>query len=254
MSDELVKQESNLPATTRPAYLDKYKGDVRGTDHFTKDDLRLPRLTIAQKTSPQVEEGTPEYIEGLKFGDLFNDLSNDVYGRGPLRFVIVRADRPRAMEFNPIDEGGGVVDFDVPLTDPRCAWTTNPETGKREKPVATVFYDYVLWLVDHEEMAALSLKSTGLKVAKRLNSMIKLRGMPLFTGLYEVTTEIQKNDFGSFGVYVIKNAGWASEELAANAEGIYESIKDKTLNIDREADDETPSSGGGSGTQEDVPF
>ena len=238
--DKLVPTTGTL--STRPEYLDKYKGDKRGADHFTSDDLRLPRLTIAQKTSKQIEEGTPEYIEGLKFGDLFNDLSSEIYGKDTLQFIIIRADRPRAMEFTPLDEGGGVVDFDVPLNDPRCAWTTG-EDGKRNKPVATVFYDYVLLLVASGEMIALSLKSTGLKVAKRLNSMIKLRGAPVFTGLYEVSIAIEKNDAGSYGVYVIKNAGWADEKLAAVGEKEFEAVKDKTIDIQREAE-----------PQEDVPF
>lgn len=254
MSDELVPQDDKS-LLARPSHLEKYQGDKRGADHFTQDDLRLPRLTIAQKTSDQIEEGTPEFIEGLKFGDLFNDLSGEIYGRETLHFIIIRADRPRAMEFTPIDEGGGVVDFDVALSDPRCEWTTGDD-GKRVKPIATVFYDYILLLVPSGEMIALSLKSTGLKAAKRLNSLISMRNMPVFTGLYELSIAIEKNDAGSYGVYVIKNAGWANEELAALGEKEFEKAKGRNLDIKREADDGVAHGDVIDGTprKEDLPF
>ena len=104
---------------------------------------------------------------------MFNDLSGENYGRGPLKFVVIDAMAPRGIQFAPIDEGGGVIDFDVPLTDPRMQWTFD-EAGQKQKPLATKFLDFLVWLPDHQEMAVLSMKSSQLSVAVQLNGKIKL--------------------------------------------------------------------------------
>jgi hypothetical protein len=237
-----------------PDHLDKYKSDSRGTDHITKDDLKMPRLCIAQKMSPQLDEDSPKYIDGLKFGDLFNDLTNEIYGSGPVQFTILRADRPRAIEFVPMEEGGGIKDFDVPMNDPRTKWHGN------EKPLATIFYDYVLALLPTREPIVLSLKTTGLKVAKQLNGLMKLRGLPCFTGLYEITARKEQNDKGSFGVYGVRNAGFVDEETAEWSESVFETLKDRAIDIDRGENDEVSVDAEVvdaevvEGTQEKVPF
>src|SRR3990172_6938986 len=68
-------------------------------------------------------------MEGVKEGDFLNDLRGEIYGE-PVDFVVVRYLGKRAMEFAPMETGGGVVDFDVALDDVRCQWTTD-EKGKR---------------------------------------------------------------------------------------------------------------------------
>jgi hypothetical protein len=224
----VVPQSSAIVA--RPAYLDKFAGDKRGTEHITKDDLKMPRLSLAQKMSPQIEESDAKFIEGLKFGELFNDLTSQNYGTGPVLFTVVRADKPRGVEFFPLDDGGGVKDFNVPANDPRLSFGPDGE-----KPVATLFYDFVLALLPSRELIALSLKGTALKVARTLNGLMMVRGTPSFTGLYEMTTTTVKNDKGSYAVYRVKNAGWVDEESAAWAESIYDSIRDKQLIVERES-------------------
>jgi len=234
MAKELVKQE-NTSLTERPNYIKQ--GDTRGTDHITKDDLQMPRLALAQALSPQMQEGDAKFIEGLKVGDLFNNLTGDVFGKGPIDFTVVRADSPRGIEFYPLDEGGGIKDFSVPLDDHRMEFRTD-ENGKSIKPAATKFYDYVIMLVPSRELIALSFKGTGLKVARQLNALMKLRGTPSFAGKYSLTTGKETNKLGTFAVHQVKNAGWVTEDEFKWAEGVYESIKDKTLVIERDQEEE----------------
>lgn len=211
---------------TRPDFIPQ--GDRSGTEHITKDDMILPRLALAQKSSPQITEGDPLYVEGLKFGELFNSLTGERYGNGPLSFIVLRGDRPRGMELRPLDEGGGVLDFNVPLTDPRMQW------GKDgEKPVATMFYDFILMLLPSREVIALSLKSTGIKVAKRLNGLIALRNCPLYAGVYAVNTAKATNKFGTYATYQVANAGFiADKETYDLATAQFETWKNKAVKID----------------------
>ena len=226
---DLVKQPA--AALARPAYV--AQGDVRGTEHLTKDDLQMPRLALVQKTSHEIDPTDPKYIDGLKFTDLFNSLTGEIYGKGPLEFVVVRADPPKHIEFTPLDQGGGVKDFNVPNDDPRTQFTTDAE-GKSVPPVATKFYEFVVLLLPSLEPIAMSFKSTGLKVAKQLNSYMKLRSGPSFMGKYRLTTSTAVSPKGTYAVYQIRNAGNVDEETYRFAESVYESFKDRVLVVDRE--------------------
>jgi hypothetical protein len=225
MSEEkaLVKKDEEV----LPDYIKK--GDQRGTEHIKKDDMQLPRLSIAQKTSEQIDKSKPRYIAGLEFGQMFNNLTEEIYGEGPFLFSIVRADQPRGIEFYPIDEGGGIKDMNVALDDPRMKF------GKEgEKPTATKFYDFVIVFWPSQEIIALSLKGTGLKVARELNTLVMLRNCPLFAGKYSISSAIKTDKKGTYGIHLIKRAGFCTKEEYAFAEEMFESIKDKELVIERE--------------------
>lgn len=242
---DLMKQPES--ALARPSYLKD--DDIRGTEHITKEDVQFPRLAIAQGLSPQMLEENSRYIEGLKIGDLFNNLTNRNYGKGPVEFTVVRADPPRGVEFYPRLEGGGVRDIDVPLNDPRMAFTKDDDGGSKP-PVATMFRDFVIMLLPTRELIAISFKSTSLKVGKDLNTLMKFRRAPSFAGKYTLTTGMATNNKGTFAIPVIRNSeatddetekdrpGWVSTEIYELAEGIYEGIKDRPLVLDREPGDD----------------
>jgi len=225
----LVKYETQLPA-----HLQSFKGDPRGTENIDQKDLLMPRLRIAQKMSHQVDQSDPKYISGLKVGDLFNDLTGDIYGTGPLHFTVIRVEPTRGVEFFPLDEGGGVKDFFVPAGDPRLEWG-----ARGEKPVAIKFYDFVLALLPSREPILLSLKSTGVKVAKRLNALIKYRNAPSFTGLYTVSSITEQSKKGPFGTYVVSNAGWVTAEEAAWGTEVFEGIKNRIILPETDNEDES---------------
>lgn len=216
---------------------DFMKGDAgKGLEHLKKDDLQLPRLALAQGLSPQLVDGNAKYIEDLKLGDMFNNLTGDIYGKGPLTFAVVRADPPRGIEFNPLNEGGGVKSFNVPLDDPRMLFGPNGE-----KPLATKFYDFVIAFLPSRTLIALSLKSSQLKVARQLNTLMKLRAnVPVYGGLYTLASVQQTNRKGTFAGFTVKNAGNVQDEDSytwlkkTNAD-----LAGKTIVIDREdtADD-----------------
>ena len=235
--EELATQ--NPGALQRPSFLGA--NDARGTEDITKDDIQMPRLGLAQALSPQIEDGNPQKIDGLEVGMLFNNLSKQVYGKGPISFTVIRSDRPRYIEFIPRQEGGGIRDYDVPANDPRTQFTTDSVTGKSVPPIATKFYDYVIMLLDEQynnELVVLSLKSTGLKVARALNGMLKMRNAPSFAGKYTLSTGMDKNAKGRFAVFKVDQAGWVTEAQFKLGEAIYNGLIGKTIAVDREPGDE----------------
>jgi hypothetical protein len=148
MSDE---KKTDLVPTGLDSWLAK-PGDVLPTDDLTGteniglDEVRLPRLAIAQGLSPQIASDHP--VPGLKLYDMFNDLTNEIYGRGPIYFVPVRRD-VRFIEFVPREEGGGVRDLNVPPHDERTKWTDTVENGVKVRvpPVATKSVEFVILMM-----------------------------------------------------------------------------------------------------------
>lgn len=224
-----VRQDTALEPA--PDYLKA--GDRRGLEDMTKQDVLIPRLALAQALSPQVTEGDPNRIEGLTPGDLFNSMTGQNYGR-QVFVQIIRKDKLRAIQFRPVDEGGGIVDPDVPLHDPRTKWGADGE-----KPVATVFRDYLAVILPGRELIALSFKASGIKVAKALNGLIVNRFRPIFAGRYSITTDTELKP-KPHKIFKVANAGWVSEEDAKLGETLYEAVKDldTTSSIHRDEEDD----------------
>lgn len=224
-----------------PADLEKYAG--MGTESLGKEDVRPPRLCLAQAMSPQVKRGEMKYIEGLREGNLFNDLSGEVYGDGPVDIVVVTCLGARGVLFAPLDQGGGILEANIPTTDPRMQFTTDPETGERKKPKATKFYDYLIWLPDQQELMALSMKGTQLKVAVTMNSLLKLplkiegnimMRPPAWARTFSLGTAMQKKDAYSWANFTVRVRGITPTETREMAANLHEAYASKNIVIERE--------------------
>lgn len=237
------------PVTERPASLES---SVAGTEDIGTEDVRLPRLALAQGLSPQLNPGETVYLPDLKLFDMFNDVTGDTYRRGPITFVPLRRD-VRRIEFLPRALGGGVVDMEVPAADPRMRWTV--EDGKRIPPRATLFEEYVVLLLvpgKAPEPIVLSIKHTNKwnrNAAKNLDTYIKMRasggkkGSAIYSGMYTVASGDGKNDKGTFAVYVVKNKGFIPTETPGGA-ALYDyaktfatGLEGKEIVTTRETDD-----------------
>jgi hypothetical protein len=221
--EQLAKQgPQNMATVDRPSFIG---GGKAGTEHITKDDIQLPRLGLAQGLSPQIDSSKAEYIPGLQQGQFFNTLTQQSYGEGPIPFMVLAGYAPRYIEFYPRKEGGGVKDFNVPANDPRCQFQPNGDP-----PLATKFYDFAIYLLNTEEIVMLSLKSTSLKVARQLNTLIGQRQADIYAGQYSLTRAKEKNKKGEYWQFAIKNAGWApDEDTYAFAKSKHEDLKDKKV-------------------------
>jgi hypothetical protein len=246
VTDLLVTGESFQGVAERPKALQR--GDLSGTEGITADEIRLPRLTIAQGLSDQMMPDNSQYISNLRLFDLFNDLTGEVYGRGPITVVPLRRD-VRRIEFVPRDQGGGIVDMDVPAGDARLKWTIN-EKGESVPPVATTFDEFVIMMLlpgKAPEPIVLSIKHTNKfnrRAVANFNTFIKLRNAPIYAGLYTISSVSEKNDNGTWGVPVIKNAGWIpvdtphGKALFDHCRQFAKSLEGKDIVVDREQGDE----------------
>jgi len=218
--------------------------DLTGTEDIGADEIRLPRLAIAQGLSQEMIPGDARYIDGLKLFDFFNDLTKDVYGPGPITFVPVRRSTVR-IEFTPREEGGGIVDMDVPPHDPRLKWTKDA-SGEKVPPKATTFTEFISLILrpgKKPEPIVISMKETNKfnrRAAKDLTTYIKLRNAAIYAGLYSVSSKPEKNDKGTFGTFVVKNAGFIPVDTAPGkalydyAAQFAKSLEGKTIKVERD--------------------
>lgn len=224
---ELVKQVPGELGMSAPSYIEA--GDM-GMDHLQKEDIQMPRLAIAQLSSPEIIDGDPKYIPNLKFCQLFNNLTGEIYGTGPIVFTPLRGDPPRWIEFIPQSAGGGIRDMNVPANDPRTQF--GPMGAP---PIATKFYDFVVMLWPTKELIALSFKSTGLRAARQLNGLITARQRPLWSGTYQITVQSTQNSKGRYGVYQIRNVGWIPQAEVKYVKEMSEGLRNKIITIDHDS-------------------
>jgi len=244
---EKVQSEQGLMTEEDAAELMKYSG--AGTEGLGSDDVRPPRLALAQAGSPQVKRGDPKEIEGLRECDMFNDLTGQSYGQGPVRVVVVTCLGPRHIEFAPMESGGGIIDGNVRANDPRTQFTVDPkDPTKRIKPIATKFYDYLVWLPEYQELMAFSMKGSQLKVASRLNSLAKyplkigtqmVMNPPAWARTFSIGAVMEKDDKYSWANFTLKLEGLTDRETRALAAQLHETYSKKNIVIDRD-NDKTP--------------
>jgi hypothetical protein len=214
------------------------RGDTRGTERITNDDVIPPSLRLAQSNSPEVKRSEVDrYIPGLTEGMFFNSMTKEIYGEGPLQFVVVNQLGHRHVEF---DRSLKVVDLFVPDNDPRTQFTTQVVDGvqKRIKPAATKFYDYLILLVrgQQRDLMTFSLSGTQIKKAtKKLNPILKFGGLPSFAHLITVSATPEHD--GSFSWYGFKfEESWPSEDLYLAASALYDQLAGTPIVIDASMD------------------
>lgn len=59
-----------------------------GLENVTSRDILIPRITILQKSSPEIEEGHAKQIKGAKFGDIADVGMSEIF-ESPLHFLAV---------------------------------------------------------------------------------------------------------------------------------------------------------------------
>ncbi len=217
-------------ALTAPNYMKT--GTKKGAEDIGREDLTMPRLALAQKLSPEIEEGNAKFVPGLKFGDSYNTLSGEVYGKDPVEVVIIRAEKPKFIEFNPIDSGGGIKDYNVPAGDPRTQFAENGD-----KPIATKFLEYVALIgPDFRMPIAISFKGSGLKSARLLNGLIKLRNLDAFASRFRLTPAVESKGSNSWTVFNVALSGNVDEDTFAYASAVYDSISGQVLGVEKDVE------------------
>ena len=159
--------ETKKPAALAvPAFMQGSTG--AGTEQIGREDMTLPRLAIAQSNSPAAKKSSPERIQGLEEGQLYNTLSREIVGEAVELIPILYF--PSYIKFAGEGETG-VKGIRSNADNIPPAELEFGEAG--EKPVWTKLFNFLCLIPSRGEIVIVSMKSTGAKVAKQWNSWLR---------------------------------------------------------------------------------
>lgn len=219
-----------------------------------EEDITLPRVAIGQYTSDAVKK------QRVKAGSLYNSLTEEVYlnteGKVALDFIPIYYKKTRVM-WKPGGASGvqhmsldGIKSTKGEICASECPFETVKATLDRE---AITAYE---WSTDEKGNArppecqpqhvflsliapftsvipvAIIFTSTSFTVGKKLNSMALMFGGPLFSRIYTLTTQEDKNDKGDFFIVRVTAKVKPSAEQFELAKAMYPWISGHEFKVD----------------------
>lgn len=200
--DEVVEEKpETLPATTNtevvPEPFDDGMGDI------TSEDLIIPRLKVGQKQSP-----------GDVSGKLFIDVTGDTVDE--MQLVLLKMNKSRVLfpedfsrDSEPLCKSQDFITPEIsdglpPMADEcsKCSyakWTIG-DSGKQKPPGCQETWNFLVLDFDSYMPCWFSLKSTALKPARKIISMLKMRGtakrIPAWGFKFTVNVDVRTGDSG----------------------------------------------------------
>lgn len=211
-----------------------------GQEEMGREDFVLPRIAIAQTLSPAINKKKPGYIQGLEAGQLYNTVTREVYGES-IRFVPALFAKSR-IYFEDINKGGGIICQSAnginggQLNPASCDACENSRFIDGEPPKCNKFMNYPGFVVtdkgDVLGMAAVSMKSTSIGVAKNWNSLIRLSNLPTYGKVYRISVVEDSRDSNDFWNFKVEPLGFTPQALIESCRNLYESLRSQGVKVD----------------------
>ena len=240
---------------------------------FDSSEMQIPFVRILQAMSPQLKKREAQYIEGSEQGDMFNNVTMELFTGEQGINVIPCYQTTKYLEFVPRDQGGGF-QGEIPTDDPVLTKTTR--SGAKEilpNGNELVKSDQHFCLIVGEDgitqPVVVDMKSSQLKVSRRWKTQIAMQKIkhpktgqmilpPLFATQWKFTTVEESNDQGSWFNYAIEKVGLVQDrDLMLEAKAFRDSVVAGEVKAAPEEGDPKTSSQQGSSTQDqddEIPF
>ena len=202
---------------------DQFFGMGTGMEDVTNEDLTLPRYTILQGLSPQVNSRKDEYVEGAKMGMILNTASNRVVD---IQRLVFAAYERRYVEWTPRERpcpfadlpqvtGGGLyrdygTDGELAMQGVR-EWEENRSlwTPRGNELVVTGTW----YVIDPDTLSTgfIAMGKTQFTSSKKLMAGIRdekiisqrhgIKPAPLFYRIWEMNTRLREHDGNEWFVW-----------------------------------------------------
>jgi len=211
-SKEVAVVEKGTAVALSDQSFESFAGE--GLENVGSRDLVIPRITILQALSPQVQPKKPEYINGAKIGDICDVGTQEIF-ESPMPFLPVHYVK-QWLEWAPRSSGKGLVRIhDTPDIVDQCTLDEKKRPITKDgNYIAETAQFFGLNLSAGGRRSFLPLASTQLKKARRwLTLATSERVMrpdgsaytpPLFYRVYNLSTVDESNSEGDW-------AGWKVE-------------------------------------------
>ena len=207
---------------------------------FDSSEMQIPFVRILQAMSPQLKKREAEYIEGSEEGDLFNNVTMELFVGEEGVNILPCYQTTKYLEFVPREQGGGY-QGEISISDP-VLQQTKRDGGKEILPNGNelVKSDQHFCLIVGEDgitqPVVVDMKSTQLKVSRQWKTKIAMQKIkhpktgqmilpPLFATQWKLTTVQDSNDRGSWFNYKVDKVGLVQDrDLLLEAKAFRDSI------------------------------
>lgn len=215
------------------------RGQERGSENVTTQDVVIPRIELVQGLSPCIDENKAEYIDGAKPGMLYNSVTRQLYGNQLT--VIPVFFKKQFLAWRDRKKGGGFGGAHDSMQEAaeRIATQENPDEWE-----AIETAQQIVLILDPDtgetSEAVISMARTKMKVSRQWNSLIRLNGFDRFSRMYNLFSVDEQNsinqDYKNYGVQYID---WTPAEPYKHAETLYNSIAsgERKVKLDEKFDD-----------------
>ena len=195
--NELAVQESAAPVSVMSgleAFAQfKMEGEIIGLEDVSPDDIKMPKLKLAQPTSQEVTD------EKCKSGEYLNITTGVAYPTVKCHLLKVSKSRVKWPEQFKRGDAPLCRSFDGIMSEsgrhckgcPDAVW----EDGKR--PACGVVYSW-LGLFADDSPFRMTFAGASISKVKDLLTQLKIAGLPAFAFNVELVSEKQKNDKGTY--------------------------------------------------------
>jgi hypothetical protein len=264
--NEIQKTESNIPTVLDEELL-RMRG--LGGENVKAKDVLIPRLTILQALSPQVNKKKAEYIENAEVGDFCNVATGDIYKEEieviPVHFATNYIEWTK-------NRGGLANNYgDHPEI---LEKTTRTDKGENIMPNGNIVQETAQWyclLRDGADWTRvfLPLKATTLKVSRKWMTLVRAEVVelptgpwkpPLFWRSWKLKIIGESNDQGDWFTFKPIKGDLVmdidpSKQLIRSAMAFYEDVKSEKVRGEVAEDEgKTINSKVNDPTKADIPF
>jgi len=235
---------------------------------FDSSEMQIPFVRLLQPMSPQLNKKKPEYIEGARSSDIFNNVTSQYWDGDAGIMVIPCYQTTKYLEFVPLEMGGGFRG-EIPATSNLLLQTSR--SGAREilpNGNELVKSDQHFCLIVEEDgsfqPAVIDMKSTMLKVSRRWKTQIAMQKVkhpktgamvtpPVFATMWRLYAAEETNEKGSWSTWGVERIGLVeNRDLLLEAKAFRDSIAAGEVKAAPEEDVSAPSSSKMDG--DDIPF
>lgn len=244
-----------VPAADAPT---EYSADAQAAlaavtddfDNVTRDDMSVPFMMILQALSPQCTPGSTDYNEDARPGMITHSITKELFKPQDGIWLTPVVYERSYLEWVPRDAGGG---FRGEYKDADHEALYNKlidrAIGKAKLPNGNLLVKthnfYCVWHRPDNgqlEPVVVSMANTQSKIATNWMTMLQNRrnphtgkAYPLVAAAWLLSTDIKKNEKGSWFVWSVKRAVPNEDMAIAQALGFRNSVKGNLVVLDRAA-------------------
>ena len=199
----VMKKKESLPTKTKIS-LREHAG--QGMEKISAKDMKLPILKLLHSSSPVLDDGNPMYNERAKIGDIYNEVTNTLYGKSITVVPCFYINTYNEWE----DRGKGVGRPTIHLKYDMKKNTTRDDEGKDRTSSVTYVEDtgnHFCYIVDPKtfepiESVLITMKSSQKKKSTAWNTTTTTKSRtddlgsyvpPLWSSVYKLSTVKEEN-------------------------------------------------------------